>query len=75
MEMKQVKSSNIEAIGYDPDKSELRIDFGTAIYSYECVPPEIYHSMMKAGSVGKFFFAKIKGKFVFKKLKFETEKK
>ena len=68
MEMKQVKSSNIEQIGYDPESEVLNIKFSKgSTYAYFGVSQQAFNEMEKAESVGKFFFAKIRGKFEFKK--------
>jgi hypothetical protein len=61
MLMKQVVSSNIQAIGYDPDAKVLSVQFkigGT--YHYEGVPQEVYDGLDKAESVGKHFATVIK---------------
>lgn len=73
MEMKKVNLSNVRAVGYDPENSVLHIDFGTTTYAYQNVPPEIYDGILAAGSPGKFFYAKIKGKFEFTKLEPKKE--
>ena len=55
MEMIPVDSSNIKAIGYDPDQARLEIEFksGTA-YEYFDVPQHIYDELLIAESKGKF---------------------
>ena len=68
MEMKPVKSSQIHAVGYDPDKRVLRIQFLSgkerlpgSIYEYDDISPEQADALVKAESVGKHFGAHIKG--------------
>lgn len=77
MDMVPVKSSQLSAIGYDPDTQTLHIQFagrtnkaGEAIpgstYAYTDVPPEIHAALMAADadekqSVGAHFGSRIKG--------------
>ncbi len=58
MEMKAVESSNIAAIGYDPDNMRLGVRFkGTAgvRYEYENVTEDEYRALVNSASVGKAF--------------------
>jgi hypothetical protein len=51
-----VISSNLMAMGYDPNSGELQIQFRNGrIYSYQNVPPEIYDGLINAPSKGTFF--------------------
>ena len=56
MEMVPVDSSNIEAIGYDPDSATLIIQFKKAgsIYEYYDVPQYEYDGLMAADSKGSY---------------------
>ena len=59
-----VKSSTIKAIGYDKERNILGVQFiSGGIYSFEDVEPEIFEEFKIAESKGKFFAAKIKGKY------------
>lgn len=50
-----VMSSDIAAMGYDPDLAELQVQFQTGrIYSYANVPPELYDALANAPSKGSF---------------------
>lgn len=62
VEMKPVKSSNIRAIGFDPETKTLHVAFlnGTQ-YTYEGVDAEKHAALMSADSVGSHFNAHIKG--------------
>ena len=63
-----VKSSNIEAIAYDPSKKILSVKFHkSGIYHYEDVPELMYREMLEAESAGKYFSEYIKGIFDYKK--------
>lgn len=69
MEMKEVVSSNIKAIGHDAGAKILHIHFNTGtVYEYENVSEEVYSHLAAAESVGKVFHAKIKGQYPYKKV-------
>ena len=72
MEMVRVESSNIEAVGYDADKQELRVRFtGGATYIYREVPKDIFDQFMAAPSKGRYLATVIKPGYPCQKL--ETE--
>ena len=59
--MKDVKSSQIEAVGYDATSETLAIRFkGGSVYYYSNVSQGIHDDMVKAESVGAFFGKHIK---------------
>lgn len=63
MKTAPVDSSTIKAIGYDPDRRELHVDFHkTGRYVYSNVPPEKYQALMSADSIGKHLHENIKGR-------------
>jgi hypothetical protein len=67
-----VKSSNIQAVGYDQGSETLRVAFKSGgTYDYKGVPPDVHASMLCAQSVGSFFHHNVKGKFDSEKV--ETE--
>lgn len=62
--MESVTSSNIEAIGYDPDSETLQIEFKNgSTYQYFDVPEKVYEELRDAGSVGAYLSSNIKGAF------------
>lgn len=61
-EWQEVKSSNIAKVRYVDGGMELQFTNG-AVYRYKDVPEEVFNELLKAESVGKFFFSHIKGKF------------
>lgn len=64
MELQQVSSGHIAAIGYDHSKRELFVQFKTgALYSHPDVPLEEAHAFMHADSKGKHFNERIKPNF------------
>lgn len=66
IKMIQVESSNIAAVGYDPETQVLDIEFNTGDrYSYDDVPKSTYDELMRASSVGRYFAANIKGRYRF----------
>ena len=69
IEMQQVKSSNIDGIGYDQDTETLYVEFKSGItYKYEQVPFWHYTELMDADSQGKFLNAEIKGTYEYSRL-------
>jgi len=54
-EMKPVKSSNVDSVGYKPGSRELYVRFkGGKSYVYSEVPGNIYVELVGAPSVGKY---------------------
>lgn len=61
-----VESSNIQKVGYDSDKLELYVTFHSGkTYIYKRVKIEVYKAMIAAESVGSYFIANVKTKYVF----------
>ena len=69
MELTEVLSTNIRAIGYEEESNTLAVKFayGDSIYHYFQVPSEVYKLLMASPSVGSFFEANIKHKYKFQK--------
>lgn len=64
MERKNVKSSNIAAIGYNKNAKVLEIEFKHGgIYYYVDVPQNAADGIVNAPSIGKFFHANIRNGF------------
>lgn len=66
--LNSVVSSTIEAVGYEADPQTLHVRFknGT-VFLYKDVPEKLYQQLMEAESIGKFFAAKIKPKYIAEK--------
>ena len=61
-------------MGYDAEKSELRIEFNSgAIFDYFDVTPGEYDSLVNAESIGRHFSQNIKTTHSFKKFQQEEE--
>lgn len=75
MKMTKVKSSNLQAIGYDKSTRTLRILFqaGPDSYDYEQVPEEVYGALMKAASLGQFFQEHIREQYRYTKANLREE--
>jgi hypothetical protein len=60
--MQGVDSSNIGAVGYDADEQVLFVTFrsNNRHYRYSEVPPDIYTSLLEAGSIGRYFNSNIR---------------
>ncbi|MEG0518600.1 MAG: KTSC domain-containing protein [Bacteroidales bacterium] len=71
MELKNVVSSNIAAIGYDQNSSTLEVRFNNGgIYHYHNVPLSIYNNLMAASSHGGYLASHIiKGGYRYTKIR------
>ena len=68
VQMQDVVSSNIGAVGYDAKKKILHVQFthgGT--YLYSGVPEQVYKTLLESDSVGTYFSQNIKGVYRFRK--------
>lgn len=62
--MTPVRSSNIEAVGYDQPTRVLTVRFKSGqAHAYDGVSPEHHAALMRAESVGKHFHAHIRSAF------------
>jgi hypothetical protein len=62
--MVEVSSSNVKAIGYNPDSQTLFVDFHSGSrYVYVGVPQAMHDEFLAAPSIGGFFNHNIKGCF------------
>lgn len=61
MERRSVNSSNIAAIGYDPERQILEVEFNSgSVYHYLGVPEHLHLGLMSADSHGRFLNQHIK---------------
>ncbi len=65
MHRENVESSMILSIGYESSTSTLEIEFknGGSIWQYFSVPETLFHELISATSIGKFFLANIKNQY------------
>ncbi len=64
MEMINVVSSNVAAVGYDEESQTLQVEFNNgSTYQYFDVPEDTYKGLLSAESVGKFLNQKVKGSY------------
>jgi hypothetical protein len=69
MERAPVISTDIRAIGYDPDSQILEVEFNSGgVYQYSGVSPYEHEGIMNADSKGKYFHSNIKNRYPFSKL-------
>jgi hypothetical protein len=62
--LEPVVSSNLEAIGYDPQRQILAVQFKSGtLYHYGSVSLELVTDLYAAESKGRFYTSHIKGKF------------
>jgi hypothetical protein len=63
-QMTPVYSSNVKAIGHDPDSNELHVEWGSGKVSiYEGVPAKLASEVQNAWSVGQAVNSQIKDNF------------
>lgn len=63
VQMHPVKSSNIDAIGYDAAAKELHVKFKSGgVHAYADVPMDKYIALKTAPSIGKHFHAHVRDK-------------
>lgn len=73
--MEEVESSNLKAIGYDPERSILAIAFKSgAIFHYATVDQALFFEFYNALSKGTFYVENIKGKMPGQKMTGECPK-
>jgi len=67
---KHVKSSNLESVGYDPDKRELLVKFKNGgVYRYSNVPAQHWAKLIDDDtSAGAYFHNHIRGAYDFERL-------
>lgn len=65
--MKQVNSSMISEVGYDPNTKDLEIVFKSGKkYVYNGVDLCVYEGLIKADSIGQYFHSFIRGQYFYK---------
>ena len=56
MKRKEVSSSLVESVGYDPDEQILEVELENGrIYQYREVPESTYEAFLAADSLGRYF--------------------
>ena len=74
MELTPVSSSQISAIGYDPETLKMQVQFigkgnsAGSIYEYSGVEQGVYDALMSAESVGRTFAASVKWAYPYQKI-------
>lgn len=65
IELKPVKSSNLQATGYCPTTNILAVKFtgSDKVHHYRDVPPDVVAAMDEATSVGSFFAKNVRSQF------------
>ncbi len=64
MKLVPVVSSNLSAVGYDPDRRALRVAFKSgSVHDHMGVSPEEHSALMAADSHGKHYNEHIKGRY------------
>lgn len=73
IQMIDVQSGNLKAIGYDEGREVLYVSFVSGpTYRYKCVPKSVYNDLLAAHnehkSVGSLFMGVVNGKFEHQKV-------
>lgn len=68
MQMIPVSSSNLVAVGYDPQTMTLRVQFNSGTYDYYNVPKNIFDGLLAAPSKGSYHHSFIKNSFSYKRI-------
>lgn len=69
MEMVNVSSSNVAAVGYDEDSATLQVAFNNGgLYQYFDVPEAVFVGLRDADSVGGYLAAHVKGTYRYSKV-------
>lgn len=70
IEVRSVKSSNINQLTFDGNKKKMLVEFKNGgAYEYDEVPHETYKEMCEAESVGKYFQMHVRGRFQYRKVR------
>lgn len=69
MELQRVTSSNITAVGYDPQTETLEVEFLSGFrYQYYGVTQGLFDEMMRAPSKGRFLNQYIKDQYPYSRV-------
>ena len=65
IEMKSVKSSLLDKVGYDPEAKVLAVqmNYSSDVYLYRDVPVDVFDDLLAADSKGAYYVKHIKGKY------------
>ena len=64
VEMTPVSSSNLSAVGYDPEAQEMTIEFQSgARYVYSGVPAEVAEELRTSSSPGSYFYRNVRNQY------------
>ena len=68
MDRKQVQSSNLVSVGYDPESQVLEVEFkGGSVYNYLGVPAVVAEGLERASSPGRYLNEEIKPRYSYRK--------
>ena len=68
-DMQRVRSSSIDAVGYDAERQELHVRFGSGrTYVYYGVAPEAHAGLLQAESKGRYLNDEIKRRYIARRL-------
>ena len=67
MKLQRVRSSAIEAVGYDAERQWLEVRWvgQTRVYRYYGVPAEVYQELREAESIGAYVNEQVKPRYLY----------
>jgi len=67
MRLRHVRSSAIEAVGYEPERQCLEVRWGgqRRVYRYHRVPVEVYEELLQAESKGTYVNEQVKPRYLY----------
>lgn len=69
MKRTPVASENLSSVGYESTTATLEVEFRSGrVYEYHPVPEDVYRELMRAPSLGSFFYHRIRGRYRFRRL-------
>ena len=68
VEMVPVSSTNVSAVGYDPETREMTVEFQSGnVYVYSGVPAEVPEELKASASPGSYFYRNVRNQYRFRK--------
>jgi hypothetical protein len=69
MYMVPVESSNLVAVGYDPLRPTMHVQFwDESVYGYYGVPPSVHEGLMTAWSKGTYLHRMVRGVYQYQRV-------
>ena len=74
MERRNVSSTVLRSVGYDPPSRTLEVEFRTGkIYRYYYVPGRVYRELLAAPVIGQYFNDHVRYGFTYEQMRAQPE--